>query len=206
MVEILNGLAGGAFAKIVETRDDDQALAGLVQDKANVTEIGVGYMLQLGQRARGPDANHGPTGVELAIEGFDRFRGLLGRERHVNGGKNASRKRQQMRRENELRFGEAGVLENFGRVAVREKIVGFEIFVDFDELQIAPGIFACAAGTGFAIADDVLVWSDKTGFGERAQSEDDAGGVAAGIGDQAGFGDFFGIQFGKAVDSFAKVI
>ncbi len=78
-------------------------------------------------------------------------------------------------------------------MAVREKIVGFEVFVDFDELQIAAGIFTCAACAGFAVADDVLVRRDETAFGERPQREDDAGGVAAGIGNEAGFGDFFGI-------------
>ena len=31
------------------------------------------------------------------------------------------------------------MLENFRRVAMRKEIVGFEVFVDFDELQIAPG-------------------------------------------------------------------
>ena len=48
MVEILNGLAGGAFAKIVEARDDDEALAGLIRGKTDVTEVGVGDVLQLG--------------------------------------------------------------------------------------------------------------------------------------------------------------
>src|ERR1700688_79005 len=161
MVEILNGLAGGAFAKGVEAGDNDQTLSGFIQDKADVTEIGVGDVLQFEQSARRPDADHGTAGGKLAIESFDRLRRLLSGERDVNGGKDAAREWQQVRRENELRFGEAGMFENFRCVAMREEIIGFEIFVDFDELEVTAWIFACAAGARFAIANDVLVWRDK---------------------------------------------
>jgi len=98
------------------------------------------------------------------------------------------------------------VVENFRRVAVRKEIVGFEVFVDFDELQIAPGVFASAAGAGFAIANDILIRRDPASFGERAKREDNARGVAAGIGNKAGVGNFLGIELGKAVGRFAKVI
>src|SRR5580693_4591332 len=167
MVEILNGLTGGAFAEIVETGDQDQALAGFIQGKTNVTEVGVGDVLQLGQSARGPDADHGPASVKLAIEGFQDLGRLPDGERDVDGRENSARHRQEVRRKNELRFGEAGVLENFRRVAVREKIVGLEILVHFNELQIATWIFACAAGARLAVADDALVRGDETGFSER---------------------------------------
>src|SRR5580704_11711270 len=96
MVEILNGLAGSAFAKIVETRNDNEALAGLIQDEADVAEISVSDVLELGQRAGRPDTNHGAAGVELAIKGFYRFRRLLGGERDVNGRENAARERKQV--------------------------------------------------------------------------------------------------------------
>ena len=36
----------------------------LSEDKADVAEIGVGDVLQLGKRAGGPDADHGAAGVE----------------------------------------------------------------------------------------------------------------------------------------------
>src|ERR1700676_1213497 len=97
MVEILNGLAGGAFAKIVEARDDDEALAGLIRGKTDVTEVGVGDVLQLGQSARGPDTNHGAAGVKLTIAGFDDLGRLLGRERDVDRGENSARERQEVR-------------------------------------------------------------------------------------------------------------
>src|SRR5580692_121324 len=104
MVEILDSLASGAFAEIVETRDDDEALAGFVQDEADVAEVGVRDVLQLGQRARGPDADHGAASIKLAIEAFDRFGRLRGGKRDVDGGENAASERQQMCRKDELRF------------------------------------------------------------------------------------------------------
>ncbi len=39
------------------------------------------------------------------------------------------------------------MVKDLWSVAVRKKIVGFEVFVDFDELEIAAWIFTCAAGT-----------------------------------------------------------
>src|SRR5580692_3570085 len=102
MVEILYGLACGALAEIVETGDDDQTLARLVQGKADVAEIGVRHVLQLGQRARGPDADHGASGIKLAIERFDRVGRLRLSEGDVNRRKDAARERQEMRRKNEL--------------------------------------------------------------------------------------------------------
>src|ERR1700684_1158888 len=118
MVEILDGLACGAFAEIVEAGDDDQSPARLVQGEADVTEIGVRNVLQFRQRARGPDADHRTARVELAIEGFDGVRRLLVSERDVNRGKDAARERQEMRRKNELRFAQPSVFENFRRVAM----------------------------------------------------------------------------------------
>src|SRR5580658_4074395 len=205
MVEILNGLARGAFAKIVEARDDNQSPARLVQSKADVTEIGVRDVLQFRQRARGPNANHGASGIKLAIKGFNGVWRLLLCERDVNRGKNSTCERQQMSRKNELRFAEPGVFQDFRGMAMREKIVGFEVFVDFDELQISPWIFACATCSGLAIADDVLAVRDETSIGKRAEGEDDACCIAAGIGDQARLCYVPGIQLGKAVDGFAEI-
>src|SRR5260370_41779263 len=71
MVEILNGLAGSAFSKIVEARDDDQATSRVVQCESDIAKIGVSDVLQLRQCAGGPDANHGTAGVELAGDRLD---------------------------------------------------------------------------------------------------------------------------------------
>jgi len=142
-------------------------------------------VLQFRQRARGPDADHGPPGVELAIEGLDVSRGLRLREIHVDRGQNSARERQQMRRKHDLVFRETGMLEDLGRMPVREQPIGLEILVDFDEMQIAARILAGAARAGLAIANNAGVRGDPTGFRERAQSKDHAGGITAGIGNQS---------------------
>jgi hypothetical protein len=87
-----------------------------------------------------------------------------------------------------------------------EEVVGLEIFVHFDELQVATGLFACAAGAGLAVADHAAPVGDPIGLGERAERKNDTGGVAAGIGDEARFGDFGGVEFRKALDGFAEPI
>ena len=97
MVEILNGLAGSAFSKIVEARDDDQAASRLVQCESDVAKIGVRDVLQLRQRFGGLDANQGAAGVELAVERLDVRSSLGFAERNVDGGKNAAGERKQVR-------------------------------------------------------------------------------------------------------------
>src|ERR1700682_6777923 len=91
MVEILNGLAGSAFSKIVEARDDDQAASRFVERESDVAKIRVRDVLQLRQRAGSPDADHGTAGVELAVEGLDIRGGLRLARRGVNGGKDTVR-------------------------------------------------------------------------------------------------------------------
>src|SRR4029077_11933535 len=160
---------------------------------------------QLREGASGPDAHHGAASVELAEDGFDRFGRVGGAKRHIDGGEYSAGERKQMGGKNEAIFGQAGVLENFRGMAMRKKIVSLEIFVDFDEVKVTTGIFAGAADTRLAITDYAAV-SDQTGFGEGAHGENDTGGVATGIGDQARGGDFLGVQLGKAVDGLAEPV
>ncbi len=61
------------------------------------------------------------------------------------------------------------MFENFRRVPMGEEVVGFEIFVHFDELQVAAGLFARAAGAGLAVADHAALVGDPIGF--RAWAE-----------------------------------
>src|SRR5271166_5124138 len=105
-------------------------------------------MLQLGQSAGGPNANHGTAGIEPAIERLDVRGGLRFAERHVDSGKNAARKRQQMRGENNLRLAQTRMLENFRSVTMGEEIVSLEIFIHLDEVEIAARIFSSATGAG----------------------------------------------------------
>src|SRR5215470_3945611 len=100
MIEILNGLARGTFAEIVQTRDDDEAAAGVVEHEADVGEVRMRDMLNFRKRTGFPDADHGTASIGLAIKSFDRFGSLRHRKRHVNRGENSSRDRKKMRGEN----------------------------------------------------------------------------------------------------------
>ncbi len=135
----MNGLARRALAEIVEAGDDDEAFVGVIQGEPDIAEIRVRDVLQLGQRAGGPDANHGTASVKLSKDSFDGFRGIRGAERDVDSGKNSTSQREKMRGKDEAIFGQAGVLENFRRVAMGKQVVGLEIFVDFDEVEVATG-------------------------------------------------------------------
>src|SRR5882724_3801366 len=104
-----------------------------------------------------------------------------------------------MSAERELRFGNAGVLENLRGVPMRKEIVGFEVFVNFDEMEVATGILAGTAGSGFAIANDAAARSDPEERGKRAKSQDYAGGVATRIGNELRRLNLLGIKFGNAV-------
>ena len=140
MVEILHGLAGSAFSKIIEARDDNQAASRLVECESEVAKISVRDVLQFGQRAGGPQANHRAPGIELAVERFDVRGSLRFAEGNVNGGKNTACERQQVRGENNLRLAETSVFENFRRVTMVEETVSLEIFIHFDELQVTARI------------------------------------------------------------------
>ena len=205
-IEILDGLAGRAFAEIVEARDNDKALAGRVQGEADVAKVGVRDVLELGQRPCRPDADHRAPGVELAIEGFDGIGGMGRAKLDIDGGKDSAGQREEMRGENHAVFGQAGVLENFRSMTMGEQVVGLEIFVDFDEVEVATRIFAGATGSGLAIAHDAAGAGEEAGIGKRAEGEDDAGGVAAGIGEKTGLGDLRGIEFGKTIDGFPEPV
>src|SRR6266516_1053616 len=146
MIEILHGLSGSAFAKIVKTGDDNQTTAGLVQGKADVAEIGVRDVLQLRQSAGGPDPHHGTARVEPAVKHLHVCGGLRLLEGDVDGGKNAPRQRQQVGRKNHLLLRQARVVKNFRRMAVREEAIGLEILINLDKVEIAAGVFARTTG------------------------------------------------------------
>src|SRR5260370_38420142 len=102
MIEILHGLSGSAFAKIVKTGDDDQTTTGLVQGKADVAEIGVRDVLQLRKSAGGPDPHHGTARVEPAVKHLHVRGGLRLLKGDRNSGKNAAPEKQQRGRKKHL--------------------------------------------------------------------------------------------------------
>src|SRR5262249_3447677 len=126
--------------------------------------------------------------------------------RDIDGGKNAASKGKKMGGENELRLGNASVLEDFGRVTVREKIVGLEILVELDEVKVAARFFAGSAGARLTVADHGAGGRNPKKCGERAQGENNAGGVATGVGDESRGFDLVSVELRDAVDGLRKQI
>ena len=64
------------------------------------------------------------------------------------------------------------------------------------------GCFPCATDSGFGVADNAVVEVDEACLNEGSQGEDDRGGVAAGVGDEASVADLVSVKLGAAVDGF----
>src|SRR5258708_34222711 len=89
-------------------------------------------------------------------------------------------------------------------MAVREKAVGLEIFIHFDEVEIAARVFARAAGARLAVANDAGAGSKQASLRKRPQGKNHAGGITARIRDQTSLGDLARIELGNTVDSFRE--
>src|SRR5713101_523303 len=87
---------------------------------------------------------------------------------------------------------------------MREKVVGLEIFIHFDEVEIAARVFARAGGAGLAVADDGRTGSKQASLRKRPQGEDHACRVAARVRNQTSLGNLARINLGNTVDSLRK--
>ena len=83
-----------------------------------------------------------------------------------------------------------------------EDVVGGEIVGGIHEVGLGGGGFASPADAGLGVADDAVVDIDQTGAEQRREREDDGGGVAARVGDEAGAGrgELGAMEFGAAED------
>ena len=107
--------------------------------------------------------------------------------------------------EDEFVFRQAGLLQNFRRVAMRKEIVGTKVFIHFDKVKVAAGIFASPGDAGLAIADHGLRGREQTGLRQRTQGENDAGGIAAGIGNELCVANLTGIEFRQPIYGVAEM-
>ena len=162
------------------------------------------HVLQFRQTSGRKNSNHRFSCRELAIKRFDFVRFARRIQPHINGGKNPAFHRQQVRAEDEVLRRQARVFLNFGRVAMRKKPVGAEIFIHFYKMRFALGFFARAADAGFAVAHNSARHIDPAGFHQRPQPQNHRSRIAAGIRDQARVGQLVGVEFRQAVDSFGK--
>src|ERR1700678_2431321 len=95
-IQILHSLRGRALQQVIETTDDDGAVAIGRELKADVGKACVHRVLNLGQRLR-EETHHGTSFVKIAIDFCDAFRGLGVRKPHVNSRENSRRNGRQRR-------------------------------------------------------------------------------------------------------------
>src|SRR5580704_1127033 len=89
---------------------------------------------------------------------------------------------------------------NFRGVSMREQAIGAEIFVHLDEMSFALRFFSRAADAGFAVADDSARGVDPPSFDKWPQPQNDGGGIAAGIRDQARLRKRVAIKLWETID------
>ncbi len=160
-------------------------------------------MLDLREERGAADTDHGAGDVEVkeAVLNVDQRSCLV--EANVDGGEYAARDGEKVRRELQLGVGEVELLEDFAGVTVTEDGVGGEVVGRVHEVGVGGGGFAGSGDAGFGVGDDAEGEVDEVGAEEWGQTEDDGGGVAAGVGDEAGGGDGGPVELGGAVYGFA---
>src|SRR5260370_2940961 len=87
---------------------------------------------------------------------------------------------------------------------MREKAVGLEIFVHFDEVEIAARVFARAAGARLAVANDAGAGSKQASLRKRGQGKNRGGGITGRVRNQRSLSDLARIDLGYTVDSFRE--
>src|SRR5271154_2337132 len=106
-----------------------------------------------------------------------------------------------MRRElNLIRF-QMELFEQFAGVTMTKDRVCGEIIGGVHEVGVCRGCFSCSAHSGFCVANDAVVNINQACLEQRCESEDDRGGVAAGIGNETGLLDGVAVELGATVDS-----
>ncbi len=185
-VHVFYGLGGCAFEEVVEGADEDEALVVGGEVEAYVAEGAADGVLDLGEGRGLADADGGAVVEEVFVEGLD-FVGRGGLvEADVDRGENAAGDGEEVGGELDLGSGEMELFEEFAGVAVVEDAVGGEVIGRVHEVGGGGRGFACAGDAGFAVGDDAAIEVGQVGAEERGEGEDDGGGIAAGVGDEAG--------------------
>src|SRR5205085_9887825 len=82
--------------------------------------------------------------------------------------------------------------------------VGLKVLMYFHEVEVLTRFLACPAGARLAVTDDRSIRRDPAGFGQRPKRQNNARGIAAGIGYQSRRRDFSGIQLRNAISGLAQ--
>src|SRR5258708_18644487 len=105
-----------------------------------------------------------------------------------------------MRGELNLICCEMELLEQLSGVAMTEDRVRRKIVGGMHEVGLCRRGFSCSAHPRLGIADDTVSNVDETSLKKRRKCEDDRGGIASGVGNEAGRPDFVAMQFRTSID------
>ena len=94
------------------------------------------------------------------------------------------------------------LFEQFPRVAVAEDGVSREIIGGMHEVGLCRRRFSGSTHSGLCVADDTVIDIDQARLKQRCKCEDDRGGIATGVGNEAGLPDLAAMQFGTSIDCF----
>lgn len=203
-VHVLQSLAGGAFDEVVDGGDDEGAAIGSLGE-ADVAEVCALDGLEVGNRAGLIEADEGFVRVGFLVDAEEVFGiKIAAGGAEVDGFEDAAVDGDELRSEAELAFFKQRIHEDFGYVAVLEERVGGKVLGDFAEARFEAGFSARAGDAGFRVADDAGIEIDGAGVDEGAEGEVGSGGVAAGIGDEAGVLDGVAEELREAVGGFGK--
>ena len=85
-------------------------------------------------------------------------------EPHIDGGQDAARNRQQMRREDDRLCIDADLLQQFTGVAMRKNAIGREIIGCIHEMRFGGGRLARSAHAAFRIGHNAVLEIDDAGI------------------------------------------
>jgi hypothetical protein len=105
-----------------------------------------------------------------------------------------------MRGELNLICAKMQLLEKFAGVAMAEDGVGGEIVGGVHEVRVCRGGFAGSTDSGLCVADDAMGHVHQACLKQGREREDDGGGVAAGVGDEACAGNLVAVELGRSID------
>src|SRR5580704_215212 len=94
------------------------------------------------------------------------------------------------------------LFEQFSGVAMSEDSVRREIVCRVHEVSLGRRSFAGPAYSGLRIADNTVRNIDEPSLKQRRKCKDDGGGVASGVGNEAGLSDRVAMQLGTSIDCF----
>jgi hypothetical protein len=199
-VGALYRLTRGAFDKVVDGGDGDEASGALVHGRVDKADVGAEGPLGVWRLVHDLDEGRVAIGADVRRTHVQRTDALA--QRRIAGGENAARHGNEMRREAKAqRPGPGGhpveLLGDLWPVPMAVDGVGGGVLVGLTEMRGEREGAARAADTRLRVHDDVRLHEIIDPHGQQSQQR--CGGIAARARHQAGGRDCFAVPLDKAV-------